>query len=224
MIIYDGPSLIDGERIFVVAVPEWNKKTGLMLSTWILLRDAAPDVAAFDGRDASICGTCRYRADLSTGKRTCYVRTHWEPRVIWEKYHDGEYATPREWERLVNPSALPVRIGSYGDPAAVPIDVWRRLVPTARLFTGYTHLWRSCDPALRELCMASVDTADERAEAQAAGWRTFHVGGEDARDIVCPASREGRYRSSCARCMLCMGTSRGEGIRSIRIALHGPGR
>lgn len=222
MIIYDGPSLLDGEPIFVVAIPEWNKKTGLMLSTWILLRDCSPENAADDGRDRSICGGCRYRTD-EKGVRRCYVRTHWEPRVAWEKYHDGEYAAPVAWDALVNPRALPVRLGSYGDPAAVPVDIWRRLTATCRLHTGYTHIWRTADPELRRLCMASVDTPEEREEARAAGWRTFHVGGEDEADIICPASREGGYRSHCDRCMLCMGTARGA-LRSIRIALHGPGR
>lgn len=235
MVIYDGPSLYDGEPIIVVAVPDWNKKTGLMLSTWILLRDVHPSLAAGDEqRDASICGSCKYRYDPETGERLCYVRVGWEPAMVWEKYHDGEYrhGGPNE----ANPWKLPVRLGSYGDPAVVPVSIWKSLVTTVddpRQHTGYTHLWD--DPSmliqsniaegLRELCMASVDDLDERERAQRAGWRTFMVAApgelrDQLHDVLCPASGLGGRKTTCANCVLCSGNT--VAASSIWIPAHGP--
>lgn len=226
MLIYDGPSLYDGEPIIVLAHPDHNRKTGTMLSTWVLLRDRPPEDAGYDGGDSSICGSCRYRWDGE--RRRCYVRLHREPAMLWDKYRDGEYELATDFQR-VNPLRMPVRIGSYGDPAAVPTSVWAALAATATRWTGYTHLWRwsGVDPELRHYCMASVDSLEERSEAQDRGWRTFLVlpEGEQGpeRDILCPASKLAGRRTTCDCCRLCMGL--GIGIdRSIWIPLHGPGK
>lgn len=257
MLIYDGLSLLDDEPIIVVAIPEYSKKIGTMLCTWIILRDVDPREAAYDGRDESICGGCVFRAknaeEIYAGRpqdlvsndiavlaqRACYVRPHLEPWIVWTKYHDDEYpdatglpgicAGTHAWRRRVNPARLPVRIGSYGDPAAVPIEVWRELVATADRYTGYSHLWDDprTDPALKKYCMASVDNLEQRDRAQAAGWRTFLVVAEGGTlppdDIICPASKAGGSRTTCDRCRLCMATSIGC-EKSISIFAHGPGK
>lgn len=261
MLIYDGPSLLDGQPIIVVAIPDYSKKVGQMLLTWIILRDVDPRVAAYNGADASICGDCKYRAretvDHDTydawsmrpdvGERACYVRPHLEPWIVWTKFHDDEYPDATRgkgtWKKRVNPHRLPVRLGSYGDPAAVPYGVWARLVDTADRYTGYTHMWDrpDIDLKLQRLCMASVDSFEERDRAQAAGWRTFLVVPEadanhmaslnewydDTRgyhppDILCPASKLGGGKTTCDRCRLCMGN--GINARSIWIPAHGPGK
>lgn len=255
MLIYDGPSLLDGEPIIVIAVPDYSKKVGTMLLTWIILRDVDPRVAAYDGRDESICGSCPLRAknqfdpllgDLSpksltaVTKRACYVRPHLEPWVVWTKYHDDEYPDmtggwSSTWQKQVNPTRMPVRIGSYGDPAVVPTIVWENLVTTADRFTGYTHLWDSneVDPELKRYCMASVDSLEEREKAQDKGWRTFLVVPNDFAgmaitraaidDILCPASNLGGSKTTCDKCRLCMGTEVGC-EKSIWIPAHGPGK
>jgi len=243
MILYEGESLIDGEPIVAIARPGGNIKIGRMLCTWILLQDVPPHKAAFDGRDESICGGCRYRANLETGERTCYVRTHLEPRTIWEAYKRGIYMYADEnWDYCYAAKAwkylgeLSVRVGSYGDPAAVPTRVWEELIHHADRWTGYTHIWRTADPDLRRICMASVDTLEERREAQDAGWRTFFVvphtftktysaiESKLKKNILCPASIEAGRKTTCDKCRLCMGTGVGETVKSIWIPAHGPGK
>ena len=46
-----------------------------------------------------------------------------------------------------------IRLGSYGDPAAVPIEIWDNLCSVAANYTGYTHQWATCDPNLKNYCM-----------------------------------------------------------------------
>lgn len=146
------------------------------------------------------------------------------------------------WERIetglrVYAGELPVRGGSYGDPAAVPFEVWEALFSKAKNWTAYTHHWRTCDQRLKKYAMASVDSPEERDEAQALGWRTFMVVPEETQpvvqlekvsyypgfrttgvahrqvvpndhDILCPATDPHPKRNAtCATCLLCRGTS-----------------
>ena len=66
-----------------------------------------------------------------------------------------------------------IRLGAYGDPAAAPKVLWEAVVSQAESFTGYTHQWRLVD--LQDLCMASCETASERALAKDRGYRTYRI-------------------------------------------------
>jgi hypothetical protein len=117
-----------------------------------------------------------------------------------------------------------VRLGAYGDPAAVPAAVWRALVSHASGHTGYTHQWRNPAAApLRDLCMASVDSADELHAAQSDGWRTFRVTGAheifEPGEIECASDARG---IACADCLACDGATIGRLEQaSIAITVHG---
>lgn len=216
-VIFDGPSELDGQPI--LAIVSWrsgNAKTGQMAQVWILRRDASPVDAAQTGRDASVCGDCPLRRSAGGA---CYVLLPKAPMMVHRAWRAGRYPTlaPRDAGR-----GRLIRLGAYGDPAAVPIRVWRQLLREAQGWTGYTHQWRR-RPALRRYVMASCDTEADAAAATAAGWRTFRVRREAARllpnEIVCPASAEGGYRVQCAQCRLCCGTTRS--AKNIAIIAHG---
>ena len=69
-----------------------------------------------------------------------------------------------------------IRLGSYGDPAVVPMDVWMDLLSLASNHTGYTHQWRNPDKqSYKSILMASVDTHKDIVDATALGWRQFAV-------------------------------------------------
>lgn len=81
-----------------------------------------------------------------------------------------------------------VRCGSYGDPMAVPVHVWRALISRAKSSTGYTRQWKDAADGVfgsgltpemaleyRQFCMASVLYPGEYARATALGWRTFRT-------------------------------------------------
>lgn len=236
-VIFEGDSLLDGSPIVVVATglrgTSANEKTGDMVQTWILRRDMSPMDAVKSGADAGICGDCKHRGvrtdDLAAWAkpRTCYVTVIQAPRSVYAAYQRGTY--PRMTAAAVASliGSRPVRLGSYGDPAAVPFEVWSVLVSGAKSHTGYTHQWRQCDARLRGLCMASVDTPAEYETARASGWRTFRVRAPFeptmTREIICPASHE-RPLTTCEQCGLCSGSNGSNDRRAtIAIIAHGSG-
>lgn len=221
-VIWRGPSLLTGDPIFVVVtglgrVTSKNTKTGPMAQVWILREDIPPTEAVNNGGDDAICGDCRHRSGSNIG-RSCYVIWWTAPMQVWKTYRQRE-TTRLPFEQVVG---RPFRVSAYGDPAAVPAELWHGLAMFAQRWTGYTHQWRTCDQSLRELLMASVDTPEERSEALALGWRTFRVRREHEPldgDIVCPASEEAGMRTTCAKCRLCQGTS--TKAKNIAILPHG---
>jgi hypothetical protein len=135
-----------------------------------------------------------------------------------KKYNPMEFA---DWAEYF--AGRRVRFGAYGDPAAVPFEVWQRIAMVCDHHTGYTHQWAMCDERLKMFVMASVDTPAEYECAQAAGWRTFRVRMEDEElnptERVCPASEEAGKRVTCLDCMACHGG--GSQKAGIAITIHG---
>jgi hypothetical protein len=225
-ILWRGPSLLDGKPIIVIAVGvasgSSNRKTGDMLQTYILRSDMLPQSAIHCGGDVSICGDCPHRGNRLQGiGRTCYVNIGQGPTVVYKTYQRGGYPMADDIESVG--AGRVVRLGTYGDPAAVPVHVWRELVSRAVAHTGYTHQWR-IRPELRDLVMASADSSKEASVAHVAGWRTFRVampGHIDRlpRESICPASEEAGRKLTCDICRACNGASGKRG--SIVIQAHG---
>jgi len=225
-VFYDGPSAIDGAPIIGIAVlRSANVKTGDMVQTFILRADQSPLAAIDNGADASICGGCVHRGD-DTRARTCYVDVAKSVQSVYAAWTRGAYPlmSPAQGARMLKGRA--VRLGAYGDPAAIPARHWRALLRYAAGHTGYTHQWRqSHAQGLRGLVMASADSASERDTARAMGWRTFRVRGADepmgAREFACPASAEAGARRQCITCQACDGAARGPAQASVAIIVHG---
>lgn len=225
-IIYRGPSRIDGAPIIAVAV--WdsrNSKTGDMLQTYILREDIDPRDANKYGEDYSICGDCSLKGDptfdpdakLATG-RTCYVVLGQGPTIVFKTYKRGGYPdyTNMADRRMIGAGRM-VRIGTYGDGAAAPDDVWADLCSEAAGHTAYSH--NGGDPARY---MVSADSLANAQQAWGSKYRTFRIV-KDRREIIkgqeieCPASRG----VQCRDCGLCAGTS--VQAKSIAIVVHGGG-
>jgi hypothetical protein len=239
-VIYHGPSLLDGETIVAIATGlhsgSTNRKTGAMVQTYILRADRPPTEAVRDGTDASICGACPHRGDGSGKGRTCYVNVGQGPRAVWDAWQRGKYGRAGgfgldgDHDPDISLSSLGegrvVRLGTYGDPAAVPAMVWRLLTGKAEAWTGYTHQWREARfGELRGYMMASCDSGADFQAAVDAGWRTFRVAlpNQEARlrgEAICPASAEAGKKLTCEQCRACGGTARGR-RGSIVIQAHG---
>ncbi len=218
-LVYEGPSLLTGDPIVcIVGARTSNPKTGPMAQTWILGRDQDPVSAVKEGHDSAICGNCWHRGGDGR-KRTCYVNVGQAPLGIWRARESAVREDPAAVGLRLAGKAI--RLGAYGDPAAVPTQVWRDLTAHVEVSTGYTHQWRTCDPDLRQLCMASVESIEEAAEAHAMGWRTFRVrrpeGHLTGGEISCV--NETHPDITCVECGLCQGQSRP--AANIVIEAHG---
>ena len=220
-IIYRGHSLLDDKPIVVVAITSESKnsKTGNMVQTYILADNGkSPVDSARLLEDVSVCGDCKHRRGMGG---SCYVNLGQGARAVMDGLMRDIYprATPAQVARSI--TGRKVRLGTYGDPMAVPVWVWENLVSEAAGHTGYTHQWqpekrKRMDvlypdqyDGIRALCMASVDTEDEWFSASLENWRTFRVRSADDEkantEFVCPASEEAGKRVTCAQCMACNG-------------------
>lgn len=231
-VIYRGPSELDGAPIVVIAVlPKTkgknNRKTGAMVQTYILREDVAPTEALRTGDDASICGDCKHRPFIGGA---CYVVVCQGPTVVFKGLKRGLYPDALDMAsiRTIGAGQL-VRLGTYGDPAAVPMYVWQSLCQDATGRTGYSHQWANVSlntrASLARLVMASADTEDEATRARAMGYRTFRVRAEGDRvmpgEFQCPASEEMGKRKLCSECTACDGAERGAQKASATIIVHG---
>jgi hypothetical protein len=225
VILYRGPSLLDGSPIVVVAAglarKSKNAKTGDMVATYIL-SDAGenPVEAVASGGDRAVCGDCPHRG------ATCYVNITQAPLSVYKAVKRGVYPTFDPAEHLWMFAGRFIRLGSYGDPAAVPLWVWLVTTGLAAGWTGYTHAWKTCDPLYAKLCMASCDTEQQRLDAVASGWRTFRIRLPRAPlmegEFICPASEEAGKAKTCVECRACSGTKAGGANASPAIVFHGP--
>jgi hypothetical protein len=236
VIIYDGPSMLDGSPVVVVLTSlrgtSTNDKTSggalPLAQTYIIPRsmlpapDATPTTGArtwFDalaaGSDASVCGRCPLRPAAVAAARAagqpapdpCYVLNG--PPDVARAVAAGRYpvATLTEAAGYVRAMLSAGRIagvrgGSWGDPAAAPVDVHAALYaavhetlpdgsrgPRVRyryadgrqrpaVWTCYTRTWRyapSVAAPWRTLAMASAHSPGEARDALALGWRPFVV-------------------------------------------------
>jgi len=138
-----------------------------------------------------------------------------------------------------------LRLGSYGDPMAVPFEVWQDLISALmpRSVVGYTHQWRSipCGPItdlvdgmsarhmesafwFRDNIMASCDSTRDVATADMLGWRKFLAVPEGteipAGMVQCPATRE-QNPLTCDRCGICNGVQGKSSRASVYLVEHG---
>ena len=228
-IIYNGPSEIDGKPIVVIAIwQSTNSKTGAMLQTYILRSDIDPREANKYGEDESICGSCRHRGTPTfdpnkalAEDRTCYVNMGQGVLIVYRAFLAGRYPdyTAPDKRRAVGRKRN-VRIGTYGDGAAAPTYVWDEVLEEADGHTAYSH--NGGDPVRY---MISADTLQQAQQAWASEYRTFRVVRDvselQRNEILCPASKEAGYRTTCESCLLCGGTS--VKAKSIAIPVHGSG-
>jgi len=219
MIVYDGPSVLNGDPIVGIITgltsTSSNPKTGAMAQLWILHQDEAPHHAVKSGKDASVCGDCPAR------NKWCYVQAFQGPRSVWAAWKRGSY--PPYDPLLLQGKAL--RLGAYGDPAALPLSTLKEITKDVDMYTGYTHAWKYCDDRYQHFCMASCDSMEDGRAAAERGWRSFRVSEVEGdkslpNEVICPASDEANHLLTCIACRTCDGGRRG--LRSnVVIKAHG---
>lgn len=229
--VWRGPSLLTDEPIVAIVAglgdASLNPKTGAMAQLYFLKADMTPGDAVRRRDTRAVCGECVH-APHRDG--TCFVNTFYGPTNLWRSWAAGDCPVlPRaEWGDALGGRHL--RLGAYGDPASAPDDVSLALAAIVLGHTGYTHFWRD-RPGLRQVCMASVTSTQERLLAEAKGWRAFQVVPMDprthrylepvGRDVaVCGASVERGKKTTCIACGACGGLS-SKARASIVVGAHG---
>lgn len=204
-LIYKGPSQLNQKPVIAVLTDKSvNKKTGPMLQVWVL-DDTNPPTKA---DTTSICGECPI-------KTSCYVNIAHAPSSIYYSYKRNNpkpLSIPQiqDWGYRKR-----IRIGAYGDPAAVPIAIWRALTTHAISTVGYTHQSHRDD--LRGLVMASVESLSQARALQEQGWKTFRILAPSEtlskNEVLCPNYT---HNIQCYDCMLCTGNK-----MNVAIYVHG---
>ena len=216
-ILYEGPSMLTGEPIVaIVTLKTSNRKTGDMAQVWVIGAEVNPVELSQTKADSSICGNCPHRQ--STGG-ACYVNIGQAPLAVYKAYKRGRYTTFNASEHGSYLASRKLRLGAYGDPAAVPYEVMAQITHLSLGHTGYTHqaAHKSFDTRYLKLCMVSADTPAQALKYQAKGAHTFRVAlvGDSLADgeVECLADSKGL---TCAECGLCDGTK-----GNVAITVHG---
>lgn len=239
-IIYSGPSMLDGSPIVAICTTgSGNTKTGNMFQLYILAADKERSPLDINrlGLDTGICGSCPlkgipapHKTKGTAEKRPCYVVLFQGPLIVWKGWKAGKYEG-------ITPAELPefgagetIRLGAYGDPAAIPPAIIRALISKAAGYTGYSHQWDLIGsdnrPALASYTMISADNITEARRHWKEGRRTFRVIKDiteldKTAEIICPATEEGGKRTTCADCKLCSGSA--IKAKNIAAVAHGNG-
>lgn len=201
-----------------------NRKTGPGLAqVHILHRHESPIDAVQSGADVSICGECKYRRlwDELREKftRKCYVNLGHAPQKIWKTVR--RHPVTGIQKAISRLGTKGIRLGAYGDPGFLPLNLVRTLCAGKRRRTAYTHQWRKISKQFSRYMMASVDTAQERLAAKKLGYRTFRAVASldeiQPGELVCPNTTHG---VQCDSCGLCYGAGP---EKDIIVQAHGSG-
>ena len=145
--------------------------------------------------------------------RECYVLVFQAPLAVYKCWKRGGYPTltPKQAQKRL--AYKVVRLGSYGDPVHVPLEVWNIILKLTLGTTGYTHQWKNLEYiGYSKYLMASVDTSEEMFQANVLGYRTFRVRKKNEEvqpnEVGCLSDRNARGTKklvSCVDCMMCSG-------------------
>jgi len=145
--------------------------------------------------------------------RDCYVLVFQAPLAVYKCWKRGGYPTltPKQAQKRL--AYKVVRLGSYGDPVHVPLEVWNTILKFTLGTTGYTHQWKNLEYiGYSKYLMASVDTSEEMFQANVLGYRTFRVRKKNEEvqpnEVGCLSDRNARGTKKlvpCVDCMMCSG-------------------
>ena len=230
--MYDGPSTVRPDkrvmlRVMNLKTPSKNRKTGPMVQVGGILADVHPVEATKTGCDEALCGGCRLRPKLhaedkakgiEVSKYPCYVKVRYK-----QAQRQAGLNQPTTYEEgLEALRGRDVRFGEYSNMSSFPRErvepMFYAVSESGGNHTCYEHEWRKPENQwLAKWSMASVHSAEERAEAKALGWRTFRIGESKLPgETLCPY--ETPKKVQCIKCKMCSGNQ--VNMRDVYIPSH----
>ena len=111
-----------------------------------------------------------------------------------------------------------IRFGTYGEPTLIPLGLVSGMVNASKSHTGYTHQWAK-KPDYAAFFMASTHNESQANMAKKIGFRSFIATDKKLENaVICPASNEAGFKSTCEKCGLCSGERKG--TKNIQILEH----
>jgi hypothetical protein len=111
-----------------------------------------------------------------------------------------------------------IRFGTYGEPTLLPVNLVGDMVKVSKSHTGYSHQWAK-KPEFSAYFMASTHTEGQAKQAEKLGFRSFIATNKTLDNaIICPASKEAGFKSTCEKCGLCSGERKGK--KHVQILEH----
>lgn len=111
-----------------------------------------------------------------------------------------------------------IRFGTYGEPTLLPLNLVSDMVKASKSHTGYTHQWAK-KTDYSAFFMASTHNEGQAKMASKLGFRSFIASNKTLENaVVCPASNEAGFKSTCEKCGLCSGKRKG--TKNIQILEH----
>lgn len=219
-------SQLDNQPIIVAVqmTDTANIKLGReMRQVWIMPADVVPSAANGTKAQDSVCGGCWFK---KTG--ACYVNMQ-TVNSVYRSVEAGNYTEldVSEADLSILADALcgqHVRVGAWGDPAAMPWEIMDTITKSAAGYTAYTHQTAhpKFDDRYLSVCMVSAENPKVAAKYQAQGIRTFRpvLAGTAlaASELTCPNESHGM---NCIECRLCDGGNAKRGNPSIAVTIHG---
>lgn len=222
---------VNGNVVIHFQYGSTNSKTGDSVQVFIMPLKWITDGKSAMSDDKASCFDCIHSKAVN---RTCYVRKGMAEMGLKSKvnslhsaYLNGQLELLPLEDIATNESGRCtgafVRFGAYGEPVLLGEKNIQAITSVASNWTSYTHQWRNPDYAwASKYMMASADTPMLQEIATGLGWRTFRVTAKNdthvAKEVTCPASKEGGNKVQCNACGLCKGSSLM--AKSIKIIKH----
>ena len=111
-----------------------------------------------------------------------------------------------------------IRFGTYGEPTLLPVNLVGDMVKVSKSHSGYSHQWIK-KPEFASYFMASTHSEGQAKQAEKLGFRSFIATDKPLNGaVVCPASKEAGFKSTCEKCGLCSGDRKGK--KHVQILIH----
>jgi len=196
-----------------------------------LVQSGKYDFKSFFALDKANCLDCPFSGNMGQIAGKCYTHKPIQYfgfismlKSIKEDINSIPYLNEEIKEEIINScGGKYVRFGTYGEPSLIDYNLVSDICKVSRTWTGYTHQWaKQFGQKYASFFMSSVHSISESIISERLNFRSFIVSSSqelNKSNVICPASKEANYKTTCEKCSLCSGKT-GKGQKSVTINYH----